>query len=843
MPITYGESWKADDQIMSIKDFLVTRDTARWRCDPTLLGFETTEELDPIDSFIGQDRAVKALEIGLGLNSPGYNIFVTGLTGTGKSTVIRSHLITAVSNGFGDRGELQVFDWCYVYNFSQPDQPRAIQLAAGEGGAFVLAIEDLQMSLRRELPEAFDDDAYKDELRRINEEAFEKRNSRVLEADRLARAQNFSVQFSPAGIALIPMQNEQPMDQATFTSLPELEQDRINRIRREILSSLDQAMDELRTVEEERIKSIVDLDKNVVANVVSSPFAKLANAYSDSSTVLEFLENLRNHTVENISAFRTQVDEQVAMPYPTQLSQSAIRRDPLLPFKVNLYVDNSGVDRKQIVAEENPTYAHLFGRIERPPAMEARPTDHTMIKAGSVVRASGGFLVLEARDVLGQPAVWPALKRVLRERQTQPEDPAEIFAPGFFSQGLRPEPIPIDVKVVMSGEPEIYSALARFDPDFWQVFKIRADLDYQTDITLERIQDYSRFIGGLCKERGILHYNGEGVCELIEQAARMVDSQRKLSTRFGLLADLVVEAADCAAIEGADSVGREHVIDALENRINRSARIADAIREMMLDGTLIVDLEGEHIGQVNGLSVYGDGDVVFGRPSKITARSFMGNQGVVNVEREVDLAGQTHDKGVLIISGYLGATFAKHIPLSVNVSIVFEQSYGLIDGDSASSTELYAILSSLAEAPIRQDIAVTGSINQFGEIQPIGGVNEKIEGFFDLCSASGKLGSAGVIIPRKNLPHLMLRDDVLDAMDSGEFTLYAVDHVDQGIEILTGVEAGVRGDDGMFPVDSINGLVNSRLMEYALGLRNFGSALGKLELLDELPADVEPESE
>jgi lon-related putative ATP-dependent protease len=828
---------------MNIEEFRVSREMARWRCDPALLGFKSTEELEPIDSFIGQDRAVKALEFGLGLNSPGYNIFVTGLTGTGKSTVIRSHLAAAVSNGSGGKGEPNVFDWCYVYNFDQPDQPQAIRLQQGEGAGFAQAIEDLQGSLRRALPEAFDDDAYKNELKSINQSSFAKRNQHVLEADRMAREQGFSVQLSPAGIAVIPMQGEEPMDQATFASLPESEQDAINKSRRAILNSLDQAMEELRSLEDDRITQVGDLDRNVVENVVAVPFQKLTDTFSDSSQVLEFIEKLRTHTLQNISAFRAPGPEIAAVPMPAQFNLATFQRDPLLPYKINLFVDNSNTDRKQIVTEENPTYAHLFGQIERPSTLEARPTDHTMLKAGSLVRASGGFLVLEARDVLAQSAVWPALKRVLRDQETQPEDPAAIFAPGFFSQGLRPEPIPIDVKVVMSGEPEIYSALARFDPDFWQVFKIRADLDFQTDINADRLMEYSRFISGLCTERATLHFSSDGAAEIIERAARMVDSQQKLSTRFGLLADIVVEAADYAAISGAKIVGRKHVIDALEGRTNRSARIADAVQEMMLDGTLIVDLDGARIGQVNGLSVYGDGDVVFGRPSKITARSFMGAQGVVNVEREVDLAGQTHDKGVLIISGYLGATFAKHIPLSVNVSIVFEQSYGLIDGDSASSTELYAILSSLAEVPIRQDIAVTGSINQFGEIQPIGGVNEKIEGFFDLCSASGKLGSAGVIIPRKNLLHLMLRDDVLDAMESGEFTLYAVDHVDHGIEILTGVEAGIRGDDGMFPADSINGLVNSRLREYALGLRNFGSTSEKLEIVEILPADDEPGSE
>lgn len=808
---------------MNIDDLRVIREQGRWKCDPDQFAFDTTADLEPIDSFIGQDRAVSALEFGLGLDTPGYNIFVTGLTGTGKSTVIQTHLAEAVSNGYGGSTELEVFDWCYVYNFRQTDSPVAVRLPAGDGRLFVESVDGLLATLRRELPEAFATDEYKSEIRRINEAAFEQRSKRVVEAERLAKEHSFSVQLGSTGIAVIPMINDQPMDQATFNNLPDEEQNKMDEARRKILASLDEAMDDLRTIEVDRVHQTEALDKKIVENVVSAPFTKLKESFAASNEASEFLDGLKDYSMRNVSAFRASQDGQPQAPVPTMVPLTRIQQDPLLPYKVNLHVDNSGVTRKQIVVEDNPTYAHLFGRIERPPAMESRSTDHTMLKAGSLVQASGGFLVLEAREVLSQPAVWSALKRVLREQEVRPEDPAEIFAPGFFSQGLRPAPIPIDVKVVMSGEPEIYSLLATHDPDFWQVFKIRADLDFQTNINDERLLEYARFISGLCASRGIAHFSREATAAVIEQAARMVDNQNKLSARFGLLADLCVEASHRAKISNESIVSPVHVKQALEGRIERSSRISDTIREMMLEGTLIVDLDGEHIGQVNGLSVYGDGDVMFGRPSKITVRSFMGMQGVVNVEREVELTGRSHDKGVLILAGYLGATFAKKTPLSVNVSIVFEQSYGLIDGDSASSTELYAILSSLSGLPIRQNIAVTGSINQFGEVQPIGGVNEKIEGYFDFCKASNKLGSAGVIIPKRNLANLMLRDDVLDAIDDDQFHVYAVDNVDEGIEILTGVEAGSLNDEGEYPPESVNGRVNAQFIEYAIGLREFGS--------------------
>lgn len=809
---------------MNTEKLRVTKDQGRWNCDPSKFKFGSTAELEPIDSFIGQDRAVSALEFGLGLNTPGYNIFVTGLTGTGKSTVIQSHLAEAVSNGHGGNVDLEILDWCYVYNFQQPDSPIAVCLPAGQGSLFVDSIDGLLATLRRELPDAFATDEYKTEVRRINEMAFDRRSKRVNEAERLAREKSFTVQFGPTGIAVVPMHGDQPMDQATFAELPDELQKKMDGDRREILGSLDEAMDELRSIESERVASVETLDKQIVENVVSVPFTELRNTFSSSEEALSFLDGLRDYSMRNIGVFRSdqQPAQQPMVMQPTA-PLTRIQQDPLLPYKVNLHVNNAGVDRRKIVVEDNPTYAHLFGRIERPPAMESRSTDHMMLIAGSLVQASGGYLVLEAREVLTQPAVWSALKRVLREREVRPEDPAEIFAPGFFSQGLRPSPIPIDVKVVMSGEPEIYSLLANNDPDFWQVFKIRADLDHQTDISDERLDEYARFISGLCSDRGVAHFNPDGTAAVVEHAARMVDSQHKLSARFGLLADLVVESSHRAAISGDNVVTRAHVKQALEGRIDRSSRISDTIREMMLEGTLIVDLDGERVGQVNGLSVYGDGDVMFGRPSKITVRSFMGVQGVVNVEREVELTGRSHDKGVLILAGYLGATFAKKTPLSVNVSIVFEQSYGMIDGDSASSTELYAILSSLSGKPIQQNIAVTGSINQFGEIQPIGGVNEKIEGYFDFCKASDKLGTAGVIIPKRNLANLMLRDDVLEAIDRDEFHVYAVEHVDEGIEILTGIEAGDLDENGEYPPESINGLVNAQFIEYAVGLREFGT--------------------
>ena len=809
---------------MDLSKYRLTPAELRWRCDPDRFTFTFTHEIEPPGTFIGQERAVKAVEFGLGVNRPGYNIFVTGLSGTGKNTVIRSHLRDAVEQNLDGTDGHRVYDWCYVFNFRQPDQPEAISLEPGRGQQFAQDIADLQTSLSRDVPAAFDDDAYKSEIRRIAEEATEQRNKRISEGERVAQAKSFTVQVGPGGIAVVPLKDGKPMDQSTFMALSDEEQEEVNSARREVAEHIGEIVEEVKTLEASRQEAIARLDHTVVENVVASPFAELERRYAGIEDIQTFLQGLREYALSQIQALKGAEDPTEQMLRVVSVGNATMPPDPLLPFRVNLFVDNSAIRKKQIVVEDNPTYPHLFGQIERRPTLGTYITDHTMLRAGSLVRASGGYLVLEAREVLSHPAVWPALKRVMKGGEVRPEDPADIFAPGLFSQGLRPKAIPIDVKIIMSGEPEIYSLLATYDPEFWEIFKVRADLDHQTDNSEERVLDYSRFICGLCNQRRLRHFTRSGVASIVEHGARMVESQNKLSTRFGLLADLVVEASEYAVRSDAEMVTAEHVEEALEQRIYRSARVADTIRELMLEGTLIVALEGEQVGQANGLSVYSVGDFMFGRPSRITARAYMGQQGVINVEREVQMGGPTHDKGVMILSGYLGEKFAQKFPLSVNLSIAFEQSYGPIDGDSASSTELYAILSSLADLPIRQDIAITGSINQMGDIQPIGGANEKVEGFFDLCEAAGRLGTAGVLLPHRNMKNLMLRQEVVDAVNRGEFHVYAVKNVNEGIEILTGVEAGERGADGQYSAESVNGRAQAKLKQYAEGLRQFLNA-------------------
>ena len=471
--------------------------------------------------------------------------------------------------------------------------------------------------------------------------------------------------------------------------------------------------------------------------------------------------------------------------------------------------------------EDNPTYAHLFGQIDRRPTLGTYVTDHTMLRPGSLVQASGGYLVIDARLALSHVAVWPALKRVLKGGEVRPEDPDDLF-PGFLMpQPLRPEPIPIEVKVVLTGEPEIYQLLAAYDPDFWEIMKVRADLSSFLNRNEDNMRSYSEFTCGICNERGLRHFSSEGVAALIEYGVRLVGDRDKMSARFGALADVIVESSYWADHDGSERTDRKHVEKALEQKEYRSKQTADVLQELLLNGTLIVELEGSMVGQVNGLAVYSTGDYIFGKPSRITTQAYMGRDGFINIEREARLSGQTHDKGVLILAGYLGNKFARKFPLSVNISLAFEQSYGLVEGDSASSTELYSILSELSGVPIRQGIAVTGSVNQKGQIQPIGGANEKVEGFYDLCKASGKLGAAGVLLPARNLRNLMLRPEIVEAVRNGQFHIYAVSTIDEGIEVLTGLEAGERGPNGEFPAESINGKAEARLRDFANGLRTF----------------------
>ena len=789
--------------------------------DPADLPFSCTDEIKPPEMFIGQDRAVKAIEFGLGMDARGYNIFVSGLSGTGKSSVITSHLEAAVERRVAEGKEQKFHDWVYLHNFERPDQPTSARLPQSMGNELARTTDRLLQVIINDLPAALNDEAHTERIRQLNEQIANQRRELISAVEREADQRGFAVQASQAGIAVIPKQQDgQPMTQEQYMALTEEQREQVDSIRTEITRQVEDALGEIRKADREAMEQLAEVQKSATESVIGPAFDEAIDRFSsaEAETVTEYLQGLRTYSHEQAASIisgKTGDNQPPSGPQPVL--------DPRLPFRVNVFVDNSGRTKPPIIMEDNPAYSHLFGHIDRRPTMGTYITDHTMLRPGSLVQANGGYIVIDARLALTHAAVWPALKRVLKGGEVRPEDPEDLV-PGFLPpQPLRPQPIPIEVKVVLTGEPDVYHALAAYDPDFWEIVKVRADLNHEVRVDSEILHAYSQFVCGLCNENNLKHFSAEGVLAVIEHAMRVTDHQEKLTARFGLLVDLVHESAYMAAREGTENTERKHVHAALEARRERSGQVSDRMQELLLEGTLQVDLDGTEVGQVNGLAVYSAGDASFGKPSRITTQAFMGSDGFINIEREVALSGKSHDKGVLIMAGFLGDRFAQNFPLSVNISIAFEQSYGPVDGDSASSTELYSILSELSGVPIRQNIAVTGSVNQKGEIQSIGGVNEKIEGFFDLCKQAGKLGEAGVLIPESNVRNLMLRPEVVEAISNGEFHVYSAKTVEDGVEVLTGAEAGKPDADGEYPADSVNGRVAARLRQYAEGYRDFAT--------------------
>ena len=612
--------------------------------------------------------------------------------------------------------------------------------------------------------------------------------------------------------------------------MKEADRGAIEEKRARLSQQVQDIMQQLNSVEKETQDRVKALDRSVGEKKLSDIFRMLdifhmlMEDVDGVFPVFEYLNSLKEYTLDNLSVL-TGVEGQTNSTPNTAMLQmpSTTQRNPFLPFEISVVVDNSGTQAAPIIIESNPTWGNLFGRIERRAFMGAYFSDHTMLKAGSTHHANGGYLLLNARDLLMNPGVWEGLKRTIRDKEARLEDPAVQFGV-ITPQGLRPHPIPWDAKVIVTGDEGLYRLLSAYDQeDFWEMFKVKAEFDSQIDLTTESVEDYSSFICGICESEGLLHCDRSGVARIVEYGARQVADQSKLSARFGQIQDLLIEADHWARKEAATLISGQYVKKALDERIYRQNLVEEKIRTLISEGTLMVDLEGDVVGQVNGLVVYDLGDSSFGRPARITAKTFAGRRGVINIEREAQLSGRIHDKGVLILSGYLGWKFAQNKPLSLSASLSFEQSYEGVEGDSASSTELYAILSSLSELPVQQGIAITGSVNQKGEIQPIGGVNQKVEGFFDVCRVNGLTGEQGVIVPHQNVRNLMLRDDVVEAVRGGRFHIHAVKTIDEGIEVLTGVPAGERQPDGSYAEGTVNYLVDSRLRELAESLRGFAA--------------------
>jgi len=746
------------------------------------------------------------------MNRPGYNLFVVGPTASGRASAVKRCIEKLLEERKEKASLPELYDWCYVFNFENPDRPKVLKLPKGEGRNLAKDVENLLKVLRDIIPKTFSGDEYKNQKQILLDEHQRKHRQIMQELEREALEENFAFRMTSMGPILVPLVEGKPMTQEQYLALSSEEREIIEAKRQRLLNRINETFEHIHELEIELKNRVNELDYRVADFAISPLFREVLQKYSFSQQVVEFLQALRDFTLSYLHIFR---DSQEAPAQPLHLAPYQRLQDPFLPFKINVFVDNSATEVAPVIFETHPNWTNLFGRIERKAFMGTYFSDHTMLKAGSLHQGNDGYVIIYFHDLIANPGAWEGLKRALKNREVRMEDPFEQF--GLIApQGLRPEPLPFNAKVILIGHEVYYRLLTLWDEDFRDLFKVKADFDYQVHRQEEVVYSFACFIKKCCKEDRLLPFDRSGVGKVLEYAARRVAHKEKLTTQFGFIRDILAESDFWAREEGADRVCDRHVQRALEEREKRLSLLADRIQELIEEDVLLIDVQGEVVGQVNGLAVYDLGDFSFGRPSRITARTYLGRQGIINIERESRLSGRIHDKGILIMSGYLGYRYAQDKPLSMSASICFEQSYEGVEGDSASLVETCAILSQLAEVPLRQDIAVTGSINQKGEVQAIGGVNEKVEGFFRICKARGLTGKQGVIIPKSNVQNLMLHEEVVRAVEEGMFHLYAVSHVDEAMEILTGYPTGGKGEEG-----TLNGRIDRRLREINELLRGF----------------------
>ncbi len=783
-----------------------------WRIDESRFAFENTEDLGELEGTIGQERALKALDFGLGIKSFGYNMYVMGQPGTGKMSTVMRVVKAKAEKAAGPR------DWLYVMNFQKPDRPKVVELPRGKGCELERDMQDLIEHLKEAIPKAFEGEEFEKRKQERYAEHSNKTEELFEELGKEARENGFSLEKSPRGLILVPLKEDgKLMTQEEFEQQDPDTKRRIEEVGSRLQDKLNDLMRKAREMEKEFQETMKELTREFGLSAVGHFIEELREKYKEFSKLITYFDEVKEDVIEHIDDFRQAAHPAQVMPFMPRQEPSFDR------YKVNLLVNNCNVAGAPVIYEANPTFPNLFGRIEQRVQYGMATTDFTMIKPGALHRANGGYLVVNALDLLRNPFAYEGLKRAIKNQRLVIEDVLEQYrvVPIYT---LKPEPVPLDVKVVLIGSPYIYYLLYSLDEEYRKMFKVHADFDFRMERTDDAVEAYSKFIATRCKEEGLLPFDRSGVARVLEYSARLISDKEKLSSKFIDIADIVREASYWAGQEGAGAVSRAHVAKAVEEGHYRSSMVEEKIRQAISEGVLMVAVEGEVAGQVNGLSVMSFGGYSFGRPSRITARTYMGRAGMVNIEREVKMSGPIHDKGVMILTGYLGDRYAQEVPLTLSASIAFEQSYEGIEGDSASSTELYALLSSLSGLPIKQGIAVTGSVNQLGEVQAIGGVNEKIEGHYEVCKALGLTGAQGVMVPESNVRHLMLKEEIVDVVKEGRFHIWGVSSIDGGIEVLTGKSAGKRGEDGQYPEGTVNHLVDMRLRKLAEGMKEFAKA-------------------
>lgn len=783
------------------------------KCDASKFDFTTTADLEERLSALGQDRAISAVELGINIKSRGYNLFCLGPEGTGKTS-----LVTRILE---KEGKLRPTpdDWVYVYNFDEPHKPLAINFPAGEAAAFARDMDDFSYTLEHDLPDVVKDELYEEQLNCIREKYKEKRNDYIKVLQKKAKGKKVSLLHMPMGVVVAPMKDGEIISPDIFDTLSDEEKNEIMADLNAMQEEIAQHQDNAPEWEEKQTAEIKKLQEKLVKDAIKEPLDVVKQKYKGNKKVAEYLKAVQNYILDNITSFVPNYDQDSKPaaedePMAGLLNQlkGQQEEDKYSKFKVNVVVKNVPDSGAPIVLLDHPTQGNLVGKVERLQQFGALITDFSLIKGGALHRANGGFLLIDARKLLLQPYSWDSLKRALASKEIKIEAPSEDTS--FSTISLDPQPIPLDVKVVMTGDAELYELLSERDPDFTDYFKVEADFGVIIDRTEENEVEYAKLIGSLSKKKNLRSLNKQAVAKVIEYSSRLADDTEKLTAHVASIGDLLKEADYWARKSKASQIGKNHIEQAIRSQIYRSDRVNRAMLEQIDKGTILLDVTGEKVGQINGLVVYNFTRNCFGKPTRITTQVRLGRGEFINIEREVAMSGPIHSKGVLILQALISNRFAKHSPLSLSASIVFEQSYGGVDGDSASSTEYYCMLSAIANLPIKQTMAVTGSINQFGEIQPIGGVNEKIEGFFEVCKYNGLTGTQGVIIPRTNVVNLMLREDVVEAVENGQFSIYAIDDVDDGIELLTGVKAGKPDKHGRFPKGTVNYLVQQSLDAY-----------------------------
>lgn len=778
-------------------------------CNPNIFNFETTDELETSGLVYGQERGIAALQFGLSINAKGYNLYIEGPSGVGKTMYTKQYVSEIASK------QKTPDDWCYIYNFDNPNEPIAVSLPAGEGKNFASTMEAFVEDIRKYLKRTFNNDDFEKEKSLIKQK-YEEKRTKLLEAlNKETLKNNFQVKAAPNGIYMLPVYKGKALDEAEFEKLDDSIKAGYEEKSSIVQEQIMQVIGQLKLIEKESEKKVEEWQSNIALLTINSYINPIRAAYKKNQKIITFLDNIKKDILKNISNFI--IEETCSQPTPQSPKPEVVK--PWLNYRVNLFVDNSNTEGSPVIMDSNYSYQNLFGKLEYENQYGMLRTDYTMLKSGILHKANGGYLILQAQDLLVNQLCYDTLKKSLLIKEANIENNMEQRS-SLVMISLKPEPIPLNVKVLLLGDANIYHTLLALDPDFKKLFKIKVEFEESAPRNNDNILRLAKFVHSYCEKEKCLPLDKSAMAKVVEYASRLSDDKEKLSTHFNEIGEIVSESSTWARLSKKKIVTADYVDKALKKRIERVKKYDQKYAELIEENSLLIDTDGYKVGEINGLTVMTIGDYTFGKPAKITANTFMGKTGVINVERETDMSGPTHSKGVLILRGYLGEKFAQDFPLSLTASLCFEQLYNGVDGDSASSTECYAILSSLSNVPITQSIAVTGSVNQKGFIQPIGGVNEKIEGFYNICKKRGLTGTQGVIIPIQNVRNLHLTDEIIENVKEKKFHIYAVSTIDEGIEILTGVPAGKQNKDGKYPAGTINHLVYEKLKKYYENSKN-----------------------